>query len=193
MRFSSDSVDTLAAHAGRDAFATLGVHAPPIDLSSTYPFPDLDQATGALDAFAAGAATAATPIYGRLHNPTVARFEEGLALLERAEQAVAFGSGMAAITAVLLAACSRGRHVVAVRPLYGGTDHLLASGLLGIETSFVQVHEIESALRPDTALTGRFTFDTRRADVAAVQMSIEDARQEAIIRQQGREEAAEND
>ena len=48
-------------------------------------------------------------------------------------------------------------------------------------------------LRPDIALTGRFTFDTRRADVAAVQMSIEDARQEAIIRQQGREEAAEHD
>ena len=64
MRFASDSIDTLAAHAGRDDLAALGVHAPPIDLSSTYPFPDLDQATGALDAFAAGAATAATPIYG---------------------------------------------------------------------------------------------------------------------------------
>lgn len=48
-------------------------------------------------------------------------------------------------------------------------------------------------LWPDAALTGRFTFDTRRADVAAVRMSIEDARQEAIIRQQGREEAAEHD
>ena len=56
MRFSSDSIDTLAAHAGRDGFAALGVHAPPIDLSSTYPFPDLDQATEAFDAFAAGAA-----------------------------------------------------------------------------------------------------------------------------------------
>ena len=51
----------------------------------------------------------------------------------------------------------------------------------------------QGALRPDTALTGRFTFDTRRADVTAVRMSIEDARQEAIIRQQGREEAAERD
>ncbi|MBP7589253.1 MAG: PLP-dependent transferase [Thermoanaerobaculia bacterium] len=152
MRFSSTSIDTLATHAGRDGFAELGVHAPPIDLSSTYPFPDLDQATAALDAFAAGAATAATPIYGRLHNPTVARFEAGLAALEGAEEAVAFGSGMAAITAVLLAASAHGRHVVAVRPLYGGTDHLLASGLLGIEASFVGVHEVAGALRPDTAL-----------------------------------------
>ncbi len=152
MRYKSQSIDTLAAHAGREEFATLGVHAPPVDLSSTYPFHDLYQATVALDAFAAGAAEAATPIYGRLHNPTVARFEAGLAELERAEQAVAFGSGMAAITAVLLAACAHGRHVVAVRPLYGGTDHLLASGLLGIEASFVTAGEVAGALRPDTAL-----------------------------------------
>jgi RIO kinase 1 len=49
------------------------------------------------------------------------------------------------------------------------------------------------ALRPDTELTGRFRFDQRRADVGAVMMSIEDARQEALIRQQGREAAAEQD
>ena len=46
-------------------------------------------------------------------------------------------------------------------------------------------------LLPDATLTGRFRFDTRKANVGAVLMSIEDARQEAIIRQQGRE-AAEN-
>ncbi len=45
-------------------------------------------------------------------------------------------------------------------------------------------------LKPDTALTGHFKFDNRKADVRAVMASIEDARQEAIIRQQGREEAA---
>jgi len=152
MRYKSRSIDTLAAHAGRDDFAALGVHAPPVDLSSTYPFRDLDQATAALDALAAGAAEATTSIYGRLHNPTVARCEEALAALEGAAQAVAFGSGMAAITAVLLAACARGRHVIAVRPLYGGTDHLLASGLLGIEASFVRAGEVASSIRPDTAL-----------------------------------------
>jgi RIO kinase 1 len=45
-------------------------------------------------------------------------------------------------------------------------------------------------LRPDSALTGAFAFDERAADVGAVLHSIEDARQEAIIRQQGREAAA---
>jgi len=48
-------------------------------------------------------------------------------------------------------------------------------------------------LQPDTELTGRFVFDQRRADVHAVRMSIEDARQENLIRQQGREAAAEDD
>ncbi|MEZ5456924.1 MAG: PA4780 family RIO1-like protein kinase [Lysobacteraceae bacterium] len=53
------------------------------------------------------------------------------------------------------------------------------------------LHE-RGELQPDSALSGRFQFDERRADVRAVLWSIEDARQEALIRQQGRE-AAEQD
>ena len=48
-------------------------------------------------------------------------------------------------------------------------------------------------LRPDSVLSGTFVFDNRAADVHAVMHSIEDARQEAMIRQQGREEAAQRD
>ena len=47
----------------------------------------------------------------------------------------------------------------------------------------------KSELQADSALTGAFVFDEHAADVQAVMMSIEDARQEAIIRQLGREEA----
>jgi RIO kinase 1 len=46
------------------------------------------------------------------------------------------------------------------------------------------------ALRPDTELTGLFAHDASRVDVDSVRHAIEDARQEAIIRQQGREAAA---
>jgi RIO kinase 1 len=48
----------------------------------------------------------------------------------------------------------------------------------------------KSELQPDSKLTGAFVFDEHAADVQAVMMSIEDARQEAIIRQQGREAMA---
>ena len=144
--------DTLAVHAGREDFARLGVHAPPIDLSTTYPVADLDAGTESFDALVGGAASAANPIYARLHNPTVGRVENALAQLEGTEACVAYGSGMAALTAVLLDARSRGGHVLVVRPLYGTSDHLLASGLCGLEAEFVDAAEIAARRRPDTAL-----------------------------------------
>lgn len=143
---------TNAVHAGRHDLRDLGVHAPPLDRSTTYPVPDLDTGAEALVAFAEGAATAETAVYARLHNPTTARWEYGIAQLEHAEQAVAFSSGMAAITATLLAAGAVGGHVVGVRPLYGGTDHLLESGLLGIEVTWATADGVADALRPDTRL-----------------------------------------
>jgi methionine-gamma-lyase len=92
------------------------------------------------------------PVYARLHNPTVARFEAAFARLEGAEAAVAFGSGMAALTACLLAVRQTGQHVVAVRPMYGSSDHLLASDLLGLSVTWATADTIAAALRPDTAL-----------------------------------------
>lgn len=143
---------TRSVHAGRDDLRDIGVHAPPLDRSSTYPLPELDQGGRDLMAFAEGAATASTPVYSRLHNPTTARWEEGVADLEGAEAAVAYGSGMAAITAVLVASGAVGGHVVAVRPLYGGTDHLLASGILPIEVTWSDAAGVADAIRPDTRL-----------------------------------------
>lgn len=143
---------TRAVHAGREDFNELGVHAAPIDLSSTYPIHDLDVGTASLDALATGDENAPNPIYSRLRNPTVARFEGALAQLEGTETSVAFASGMAAMTAALLAARMRGGHVVAVRPLYGGTDHLLATGMLGLETSWTAADGVGASIRPDTSL-----------------------------------------
>jgi len=143
---------TLAVHGGRDDLADLGVHAPPLDLSSTYPIGPLDEATASLDAMAHGGHPIGSSIYARLHNPTVARFEDALAQLECAEEAVAFSSGMAAITACLLASRQRGNHVVAIRPVYGGTDHLLESGLLGLDVTWARPDEVRGAVRPETAL-----------------------------------------
>lgn len=146
------AIETLAVHAGRDDFSRLCVHAPPIDLSTTYPVADLDIGTASFDALVGGEASAANPIYARLHNPTVARVEQAVAALEATEACVAYGSGMAALTAVLLDARSRGGHVLVVRPLYGTADHLLASGLCGLEAEFVEARDIAVRRRADTAL-----------------------------------------
>ncbi len=143
---------TRAVHAGREDFAALGVHAPPLDLSSTYPTPDLDAAARSFDSLVMGDEPQGSFVYQRLFNPTTDRFERGLAALERAEDAAAFGSGMAALTATLLAAKSRGTHVVAVRPMYGTADHLLTSGLLGMTVTWTTQDAVGAAMQADTGL-----------------------------------------
>ena len=149
------SLDTRAVHAGRADLGALGVHALPLDLSTTNPLPGVEAGGLSYEAIATGGhPTEGGHVYQRLWNPTVARFEEALAELEHTEEAVAFSTGMAAVTAAVLAASREGggRHVVAVRPLYGGTDHLLASGLLDVETTFCAPDEVAASLRPDTCL-----------------------------------------
>src|SRR5690606_18100588 len=121
-------------------------------LSTTYPIPDLGEAVESLDALTAGEGAASNPIYARLLNPTVARFEKALAALEGTESAVAFSSGMAALTATVLAARTAGgpehgpkNHVVGVRPIYGSSDRLLSSGMLGVEVTWTDADGIAGA------------------------------------------------
>ena len=147
----STHLETEAVHAGREDLTELGVHAPPIDLSSTNPLPDIDSGGAAYEALAGGGRPPGEGglVYARLWNPTVARFEDALARLEHADEAVAFASGMAAVSAAILAFTGHSRrHVVAVRPLYGGTDHVLGTGLLGTETTFCAADEVAAHVRP---------------------------------------------
>ncbi|GAA1050046.1 trans-sulfuration enzyme family protein [Arthrobacter russicus] len=149
------SLDTTAVHAGRDGLTDQGLHAVPIDLSTTAPLPSVHAGGLAYEHLATGGPheSGQSTVYQRLWNPTVARFETGVATLENAPESVAFATGMAALSAVLLAVVATGKkHVVAVRPLYGGSDHVLASGMLGTEVSFVTPDGVAGALRQDTGL-----------------------------------------
>ena len=148
--------ETVAVHAGRQDLTELGVHALPIDLSTSNPLPDVELGGESYEAMATGGRPpeGGSMVYARLWNPTVGRFEDALAEMEHAEAAVAFSSGMAAMTAVILAHTSAvgKKHVVAVRPLYGGTDHLLGSGLLGTEVTYCHASEVGVSIRDDTGL-----------------------------------------
>ena len=77
--------------------------------------------------------------YSRYTNPTVRQFEEAIAELEGAQDALAFASGMGAIATVVFALCSPGDHIVAQQQLYGGTLALLAGPArrMGIDVTFV--------------------------------------------------------
>ena len=77
--------------------------------------------------------------YGRYANPTVRSFEEAIAELEGAEEAMAFASGMGALATTVLTLCSAGDHIVAPRQLYAGTLAFLQAhcSRFGIETTLV--------------------------------------------------------
>jgi cystathionine beta-lyase/cystathionine gamma-synthase len=100
--------------------------------------------------------------YTRIDNPTAATFAAAVAALEGFAvdgevTGEAFGSGMAAITATLLALTSAGAHVVAPAACYGGTFSLLRGVLarFGVETTFVRgsdPDDYRAACRDNTAV-----------------------------------------
>ena len=94
-------------------------------------------------------------IYSRYANPTVAMFEERMCALEGAEAARATASGMAAVTASLLADVKAGDHVVASRALFGSCDYVIADFLprLGVNSTLVDGTDLDAwraAVRPET-------------------------------------------
>ncbi|MEJ2482694.1 MAG: aminotransferase class I/II-fold pyridoxal phosphate-dependent enzyme [Gemmatimonadota bacterium] len=122
----------------------------PIVQSSLFTFPDLA-------ALHAGfAAEHETNLYSRGRNPTVQVLERKLASLERGEAGLCFGSGMAAVSAVLLGELRAGDHVLFVNDTYGPTLQL-ATYLERFEIEHdlqldLDSEEIEAAIRPNTRL-----------------------------------------
>jgi cystathionine beta-lyase/cystathionine gamma-synthase len=126
--------ETTAITAGRDASGALS---PTIWTSTTW------QSNGLDDTSKAATSVHTTGNYARYSNPSVRDFERAVAELEGAEDALAFGSGMGAITSIILALCSTGDHIVAQSQLYGGTVAFLNGPCkrLGIDVTFVDGSE----------------------------------------------------
>ncbi|HRY05149.1 MAG TPA: O-succinylhomoserine sulfhydrylase [Beijerinckiaceae bacterium] len=94
-------------------------------------------------------------IYARFGNPTVAMFEQRMALLEGAEAARATASGMAAVTAALMGLLRAGDHVVAARALFGSCLYVVEEWLprFGVASTLVDGTDLDqwrAAMRPDT-------------------------------------------
>jgi methionine-gamma-lyase len=123
--------------------------------------PIVQTASFTLEPGAAGRAVVAGEaegyFYGRFANPTTAVFERDVAALEGAEAALAFTSGMAAISTTVLAHVGAGDHLVTQRQLYGGTAIFFAEQLprLGVDLTYLEEPEAEAvaaAIRPETKL-----------------------------------------
>ena len=137
-------VATTAITSGRGESNAL---APSLSTSSTWTSSGLEESNRQANALHQ------TGNYSRYANPTVEHFEHAVAELENTESALAFASGMGAISSVILALCSTGDHIVAQRNCYAGTLAFLIGpcARLGIDVTFVDgrnAYEFASAVRP---------------------------------------------
>lgn len=95
-----------------------GSHTVPVVKSVTYAYDDLDEWYEVAKGNQSG------HIYSRNTNPTVAVLEEKIRVLEGAEAATSFATGMAAISNTLYALLKPGDRVVSIKDSYGGTSRL---------------------------------------------------------------------
>lgn len=145
----SKHFETNTIHAGKLKDEQFGALSTPIFQTSTFIFDNVDQGSLRFRGEEEGY------IYGRLGNPTVRELERKMAALELTEDAAAFGSGMGAVSATLLANLQQGDHVIASAALYGCTFALMNHKFpqFGIEVSFVDMTDeqaIRQAVRKNT-------------------------------------------
>ncbi len=109
---------TEAVWAGEDSPYFKGAATTPIVNSVAFAYTDLDEwynvSVGKAEGF----------IYSRNTNPTVAALEEKIRVLENAEAATSFATGMAAISNTLFTFLKPGKRVVSVKDTYGGTSKM---------------------------------------------------------------------
>lgn len=130
MRQDTAAIHTAYAHS--DTYNALSM---PVYHSVAFEFDDFDT----MSAIFCGRTD--MPDYSRVGNPTVTHLERKVAALSGADTVTAFSSGMAAISAVLLAAARAGGNIVSSRHLFGNTYSLLTVTLarLGVEARLVDL------------------------------------------------------
>lgn len=143
--------ETRAVHGGEPRERPSDALAEPIVQTATYTF----ASTQALVEYMEGKAEREE--YGRYGNPTVRTLEEKIAALEGTDDAVAFASGMAAVTTAILALTKSGSHVVLFSDCYRRTRQFVTSFLdrFGVTSTLVppaDVDAMQAALTPQTRL-----------------------------------------
>ena len=132
--------ETLQLHVGQEqADPVTDSRAVPIYQTTSYVFHNSEHAAARFGLTDAG------NIYGRLTNSTQDVLEKRVAALEGGVAALAVSAGAAAITYTIQALAQAGEHIVAQKTIYGGSFNLLEHTLplYGIETTFVDAHDLE--------------------------------------------------
>ncbi|NJE04676.1 cystathionine gamma-synthase [Thermococcus sp. M36] len=125
-------------------------------------------------------------VYSRSGNPTRDALERKLAALENAKYGLAFSSGLAAESTILLALLKKGDHVVAFDDLYGGTKRLFNQVMerFGIEFTYVDAREPENvgtAIKENTKMVWLETPTNPLLKLADIKAIAEIAHERDII------------
>ena len=96
-------------------------------------------------------------VYSRYTNPTVRAFEERLAAMEGAEQAVATSSGMAATLSVVMSLLQSGDHILCSKDVFGSTRVMLNNYIVkfGVQVSYVSLTDLDAwqqGIQPNTKM-----------------------------------------
>jgi cystathionine gamma-synthase len=146
------STSTEAVHAGNPYHRPHNTLTPAIAQTATYTFRD----SADLERYMRGQdPDPEREEYGRYGNPTVRELETRVAALEGSDDALAFASGMAAITSTLFALTKAGDHVVLFSDCYRRTRQFVAQTLsrFGVEHSMIPAGDLgalEASLLPNT-------------------------------------------
>jgi cystathionine beta-lyase/cystathionine gamma-synthase len=135
---------TIATHSTREIESLSEPLAPPLTLASVYRFRDLDTLVEAYQG-----RKSPWSFYRRFGHANGRLLEETVAALEGTEEALACGSGMAAVTTIFSTLAGKGDRVVAARELYGGTYAFLEKHLprLGVEVVLVPLEAVADEVR----------------------------------------------
>ena len=177
---SNYKFETLQLHVGQEqADPASDARAVPIYATTSYVFHNAAHAEARFGLADAG------NIYGRLTNSTQGVFEDRIAALEGGVAGLAVASGAAAITYTIQALAKAGEHIVAQKTIYGGSANLLAHTLplYGIETTFVNVHdldEVKAAIKPNTKALYIETLGNPSSDIPDIDALAEIAHEAGI-------------
>ncbi len=155
---------TAILHSDRDAPVEHGSLHKPLHLSVAYGYRDARDLAAVFQGRAQGFA------YGRQGNPTTAALEQKVNRMEDGVATACFGTGMAAIGAIMVSLLRAGDHIVSSAFLFGNTNSMFATlSTQGIGVAFVDatdVGAVEAALTPATRLVFVETIANPRTQIA---------------------------
>ncbi|MGM0830154.1 MAG: methionine gamma-lyase [Bacillota bacterium] len=141
--------ETRVIHEGYASSQHFDSLAPPLYQTSTYTFANAKQGENRFAGEEEGY------IYSRLGNPTVSILEDRMASLEGGGSALAFGSGMAAVSAVLFSLTKSGDHILCSQGVYGCTF-----GLLQLLQEKFSIHHDFSSMSTEEEIREKITEHT---------------------------------